>query len=208
MLYVCDRTVFLQAALGNGKLHGIPQGDILVRRPCAAGHLAASLKKDFAARSKDRGSSGKPQGGCSFQSKACSGERWCFWVRCASAQGMNCSKSPRPNLGQWRSQGHKRVLILGLMSSFLLKTLPKQYFYLLPREHSHTIFCIKSQNEVIVSLGDTLVSCSVRQSLPDQQIIRQLWNIIHLTASFKVFLCNPKMCFVWHVYIFRCIWAH
>jgi len=69
MLSVCDQIVFLQAALGNGEIHGIPWGDILVRRLWAAGHLAACLKKVSGARSKNRGSSSKPQRDIHFKAR-------------------------------------------------------------------------------------------------------------------------------------------
>lgn len=52
VLYVCEQMVILQAALGNGKLHGINGTDTFVRRPWAAGHLTASLNKDFAVSRK------------------------------------------------------------------------------------------------------------------------------------------------------------
>lgn len=66
MLYVCDQMVILQTGLG-GKLHGTNARDIFMRRPWAAGHLTASLKKDLAVSSKNRESVNKPQEGVSFK---------------------------------------------------------------------------------------------------------------------------------------------
>lgn len=206
MLHICDQVVFLpQEALGNGKLHGVPGGDILVRRLWAGGNLTASLKKDFTARSKNRGSGNKPWGDVSFKGKHARGRDG------ASVWGVpqpRAWRAPKAQDQIWGNGGANSTNRFLFWTNVLIPLEdPSWAVFLLSHEHVHTICCIKSQNEIIVRPGDTLVSCSVRQSLPDQQIIKQLWNTFHLTASFKVFLCNPKMCFVWHSYMYRYI-AH
>lgn len=129
MLHICDQVVFLpQEALGNGKLHGIPGGHILVRRLWAGGNLAASLKKDFTARSKNRGSRNKPWGDVSFKGKHAKGETVLLCEVCLSP-GHEELQKPKTKFGAMEEQMAQMGSYSGQMSSFLLKTLPEQYFY-------------------------------------------------------------------------------
>lgn len=168
MLCVCDQMVTLQAALGNGKLHGINGRHIFGRRPWAAGHLTAFLNKDFAVSSMNRGSVDKPRGDVCFKRRHAWGEMVLLsevWLSLGHEELQNSKTSVRGNAGANSKSGFifwQNVLF------------PPQAVLQLSREHSHPIFFIISQNEIIVRPGDMLVSCSVGQSLPDQHQIRQL----------------------------------
>lgn len=122
MLYVCDQMILL-VALGNRKLHGIKGRHIFVRRPWVAGHLTASLKKDFAGKvlashremlvSKED---------LLEEEMVLLGEVW------LSLRHEQLQKSKTS--GQWRSKTAEAGSYSGKMSSF-----PKSYFNFLVVSH-------------------------------------------------------------------------
>lgn len=98
----------LQAALGNGKLHGINERYIFVRRPWAAGHLPASLNKDFAVSSMNRGSVDKPRGDVCFQRRHAWGEMVLqseVWLSVGYEELQNSKTSVRGNGGANSTSG-------------------------------------------------------------------------------------------------------